>query len=256
MPMKPPEMILFDYGLTVSYLTGKGSVGPNFRWILFCWRKLDRVWNFSQCDFSHGVSNPSDIYSVVGLELNFHMKWTRWLFFRWHILTFHRYIFLYYIPTGLIVVTSWIFFLLPSTSYPARFSTRFSKDHWKYSDRTALLVTVFLLLINIFSGVVNDTPNTNDGRKNPLILQLFYSFLPISIIIFIYDTICRNDRLGVLDFHVHRLGLSLPPLLWRHFDQGPDDHTGKISTRIACDKCSSSWPIPMIIRWRSWSIYG
>ena len=92
-----------------------------------------------------------------------------------------RYIFLYYIPTGLIVVTSWIFFLLPSTSYPARFSTRFSKDHWKYSDRTALLVTVFLLLINIFSGVVNDTPNTNDGRKNPLILQLFYSFLPISI---------------------------------------------------------------------------
>ena len=96
-----------------------------------------------------------------------------------HILTFHRYIFLYYIPTGLIVVTSWIFFLLPSTSYPARFSTRFSKEdviniviYHKYSDRTALLVTVFLLLINIFSGVVNDTPNTNDGRKNPLILQL------------------------------------------------------------------------------------
>ena len=29
--------------------------------------------------------------------------------------------------------------------------------------RTALLVTVFLLLINIFSGVVNDTPNTNNG---------------------------------------------------------------------------------------------
>ena len=28
MPMKPPEMILFDYGLTVSYLTGKGSVVP------------------------------------------------------------------------------------------------------------------------------------------------------------------------------------------------------------------------------------
>ena len=96
-------------------------------WILFCWRKPDRMWSFSQCDFSHGVSNPSDIYSVVGLELNFHMKWTRWLFFRWHILTFHRYIFLYYIPTGLIVVTSWIFFLLPSTSYPARFSTRFNK---------------------------------------------------------------------------------------------------------------------------------
>ena len=27
--------------------------------------------------FRHGVSNPNDIYSVVGLELKFHMKWTR-----------------------------------------------------------------------------------------------------------------------------------------------------------------------------------
>ena len=26
----------------------------------------------------HGVSNPNDVYSVVGLELKFHMKWTRW----------------------------------------------------------------------------------------------------------------------------------------------------------------------------------
>ena len=42
--------------------------------------------------------------------------------------------------------------------------------------RTALLVTVFLLLINIFSGVVNDTPNTNDGRKNPLIAIKKISF--------------------------------------------------------------------------------
>ena len=49
--------------------------------------------------------------------------------------------------------------------------------------RTALLVTVFLLLINIFSGVVNDTPNTNDGRKNSLMSRancnpFFYSLFP------------------------------------------------------------------------------
>ena len=49
--------------------------------------------------------------------------------------------------------------------------------------RTALLVTVFLLLINIFSGVVNDTPNTNDGRKNSLMSRancnpFFYSVFP------------------------------------------------------------------------------
>ena len=41
--------------------------------------------------------------------------------------------------------------------------------------RTALLVTVFLLLINIFSGVVNDTPNTNNGgNEQEMILLKFY----------------------------------------------------------------------------------
>ena len=93
--------------------------------------KQDLHWNIR-----HGVSNPNDVYSVVGLELKFHMKWTRWnieyplaklsnIFQVHHLKTkSHRYIFLYYIPTGLIVVTSWIFFLLPSTSYPARSSAR------------------------------------------------------------------------------------------------------------------------------------
>ena len=57
-----------------------------------------------------------------------------------------KYILLYYLPTLMMVVTSWFFYLLPSTSYPAR---------------TALLVTVFLLLINIYNGVVNDTPNSD-----------------------------------------------------------------------------------------------
>ena len=39
--------------------------------------------------------------------------WCRW----------ERYIFLYYIPTMLIVITSWTFFLLPSTSYPSRLAS-------------------------------------------------------------------------------------------------------------------------------------
>ena len=42
----------------------------------------------------------------------------------------------------------------------------------------------------------------------------------------IEDTFSRNDRLGILDFHVHRLSFPLPPLIRCHFDQGPDDHTG------------------------------
>ena len=50
MPMKPPEMILFDYGLTVSYLTGKGSVGPNFRCTI-----VMNIVLLTGCEVSHCV---------------------------------------------------------------------------------------------------------------------------------------------------------------------------------------------------------
>merc|ERR1712025_138825 len=91
-----------------------------------------------------------------------------------------RYIFLYYIPTSLIVITSWIFFLLPSTSYPAR---------------TALLVTVFLLLINIFSGVVNDTPNTNDGSMTDLELWTFACIVCVFLSLISYAVILCRDQM-------------------------------------------------------------
>ena len=61
------------------------------------WHKVDRVANYLSSIFQ----KPQHIG-----HLDF--------------VTLVRYIFLYYIPTGLIVITSWIFFLLPSTSYPAR----------------------------------------------------------------------------------------------------------------------------------------
>ena len=52
MPMKPPEMILFDYGLTVSYLTGKGSVGPqSHNCDEYCF--ADESW--TGCEVSHSV---------------------------------------------------------------------------------------------------------------------------------------------------------------------------------------------------------
>ena len=106
------ELKSFDYRIETSYLTGPDTINT-------------------------GVVNSSVFYSVVGIKLELYSKW-------------NKYLTLYYVPTILIVLTSWIFFLLPSTSYPAR---------------TALLVTAFLLLINIFSSVVNETPNTSDGGK-------------------------------------------------------------------------------------------
>jgi len=114
-----------------------------------------------------GVLDANAKFSVVGLKLQFQHKW-------------ERYIFLYYIPTMLIVITSWTFFLLPSTSYPSR---------------TALLVTVFLLLINIFSGVVNDTPNTDNGTMTDLEMWTFCCIVSVFVSLVSYGIILVKDQM-------------------------------------------------------------
>ena len=79
---------------------------------------------------------------------------------------------IYYVPTSMFTLTSWVSFLLPPTSYPAR---------------TSLLVTVFLcqvgttaqsiavqcyftcftlLQIGIFNGVILNTPNQDGGESS------------------------------------------------------------------------------------------
>ena len=76
-------------------------------------------------------------YSVVGLQMtltNLHSK----------------YMWVYYLPTSMFTVTSWVSFLLPPTSYPSR---------------TSLLVTVFLCQIGLFNAVIRDTPNQDGGTK-------------------------------------------------------------------------------------------
>ena len=53
------------------------------------------------------------------------------------------YIFMYYLPSGLLVVVSWISFLIPVNVIPGRM---------------ILLVTAFLVLVNIFNTLTADTP--------------------------------------------------------------------------------------------------
>ena len=48
-------------------------------------------------------------------------------------------------------VTSWVSYLLPPTSYPAR---------------TSLLVTVFLCQVGIFTAAIKDTPNWDEGMTS------------------------------------------------------------------------------------------
>ena len=54
-----------------------------------------------------------------------------------------HYIITYYLPSGLFVVVSWISFLVPPDVIPGRM---------------ALLVTLFLVLVNIFNNVTTNTP--------------------------------------------------------------------------------------------------
>merc|ERR1719166_797759 len=54
-----------------------------------------------------------------------------------------HYIITYYLPSGLFVVVSWISFLVPPDVIPGRM---------------ALLVTLFLVLVNIFNNVTTNSP--------------------------------------------------------------------------------------------------
>ena len=75
---------------------------------------------------------------MVGLKLTFVNRYS-------------KYLWVYYLPTSMFTVTSWVSFILPPTSYPAR---------------TSLLVTVFLCQIGLFNAVIRDTPNQDGGNHN------------------------------------------------------------------------------------------
>ena len=54
-----------------------------------------------------------------------------------------HYLITYYLPSGLFVVVSWISFMVPPDIIPGRM---------------ALLVTLFLVLVNIFNNITTNTP--------------------------------------------------------------------------------------------------
>ena len=70
-------------------------------------------------------------YSVTGLE----MKLVR---------NRQKYLYIYFLPSGLFVVVSWVGFLIPPEVVPGRM---------------AMLITLFLVLINIFNIVTSNSPN-------------------------------------------------------------------------------------------------
>ena len=57
-----------------------------------------------------------------------------------------------YIPLGLFVVVSWISFVVPPDVIPGRM---------------ALLITLFLVLVNIFNSVTTNTPKAEGNNGQP-----------------------------------------------------------------------------------------
>ena len=65
-----------------------------------------------------------------------------------------HYLITYYLPSGLFVMVSWISFLIPPEIVPGRMS---------------LLVTLFLVLVNIFNNITTNTPKAEGkGSLQPM----------------------------------------------------------------------------------------
>ena len=122
----PPDQVLDSakirgYTVAVSYLEGGETV--------------EQAW-----------SGAAEWYSVVGLKVQLVSR-------------YRKYIFIYFIPTSMFTLTSWVSYLLPPTSYPAR---------------TSLLVTVFLCQVGIFTSAIKDTPSSDEGEIEHRTLAKIY----------------------------------------------------------------------------------
>ena len=107
--MLDPSAKIIGYSFGISYLTGQDTVQRSW---------ANRSW-----------------FSVVGLKIELVGK-------------YGKYISLYFIPTTMFTITSWVSHLLPPTSYPAR---------------TSLLVTTFLCQVGIFTSAQKDNPYHDEG---------------------------------------------------------------------------------------------
>ena len=100
-------------------------------------------------------------YSVTGFELTLRRKMS-------------HYIITYYFPAGMFVIVSWISFLVPPESVPGRMT---------------ILVTVFLVLVNIFNSITSNIPRA-DG------LTAIESFVIICIV-FVFGALIGKIKIEI-----------------------------------------------------------
>lgn len=95
-----------------------------------------------------------------------------------------HYIITYYFPAGMFVIVSWISFLVPPESVPGRMT---------------ILVTVFLVLVNIFNSITSNIPRA-DG------LTAIESFVIICIVFVFGALIGKRLSEYILSNLKHKLG--------------------------------------------------
>ena len=106
------------------------------RWIEWIFDSLN-YFNHSLQDTVKKAWSDDGYFSVIGIKIEMVSR-------------YRKYLFVYFIPTTMFTLTSWVSYLLPPTSYPAR---------------TSLLVTVFLCQVGIFTAAIKDTPNYDGGLQ-------------------------------------------------------------------------------------------
>jgi len=105
----------------------------------------------------------------------------------------HQLIFQVYLPCILFVVVSWISFLIRPSVVPGRM---------------ALLVTLFLVLVNVFNNVRSMAPSTSSSQLNAIdmylvvcIFMVFFALLEYGIVLFsinVHETRNIRDRKRLL----------------------------------------------------------
>merc|ERR1711860_379318 len=111
--------MVFDVS-TLGYIQQSQSITLDYKITINNLHKRDKIFN------GGALGN----FSLAGFEMKLERH-------------FMSYIITYYLPSGLFVVVSWISFLIPPDIVPGRM---------------ALLITLFLVLVNIFNNVTTNSP--------------------------------------------------------------------------------------------------
>ena len=131
----------------------------------------------------------------------------------------YGYIITYYLPSGLFVIVSWISFLIPFDVIPGRMT---------------LLVTLFLVLINIFNAITTNIPKAEGLTAIEVwmlicILFVFGALAEYTFILFnnqtaptnavaiqqLKEEYLRNDKFFLVFFPALFLGFNI--FYWTHF---------------------------------------